>query len=155
MSKSLTTVGWREWCGLPSIGIPAIKAKVDTGATTSTLHAIDIKPYDNDGKLFVKFLCHPIQKNTKLYVACDAEVIEMRDVTNSGGYTENRYVIKTEITLQNRKFLTELTLTNRSTMGYRMLLGRETLRHGYLVDSSKSFLLGTRTREESLKLYQD
>jgi len=145
-SAGLITLGWREWLVLPELtGIP-IKAKVDTGARTSALHAFFIEPYRLDDQLFVKFLIHPYQKNLAVQVECHAPVVDQRLVTDSGGHRERRYVIERQLQVGKQTFRAELTLTDRDSMLFRMLLGRNVLKHRYVVDSGSSFLLGGTAR---------
>jgi hypothetical protein len=138
--KNPTIIGFREWISLPTLHLTALKAKIDTGAKTSSLHAFGIKLVKRGGKTFVKFNVHPIQKNLDLVVACAAPLIDRRVVTDSGGHKELRYVINTTIHIGGVKKVIELTLTNRETMKYRMLLGREALKQFY-IDPSQSYLL--------------
>jgi hypothetical protein len=138
--KNPTIIGFREWISLPALHLTALKAKIDTGAKTSSLHAFGIKLVKRGGKAFVKFNVHPIQKNLDLVVACAAPLIDRRVVTDSGGHKELRYVINTTILIGGMKKVIELTLTNRETMKYRMLLGREALKQFY-IDPSQSYLL--------------
>lgn len=135
-------LGWREWVALPQLAISHIKAKVDTGAKTSALHAYYVEQYERDGKAWVRFGIHPEQSSTGNGVHCDAPVKEMRMVTDSGGHAEMRPVIETILMVEDQQRLIELTLTDRETMRFRMLLGRSALKRHYVVDSSKSFLLG-------------
>lgn len=149
----LTKIGWNEWCALPALGLPAIKAKVDTGAKTSALHAYDIEPFIRDGEKWVRFSIHPLSGNSKLEKKCEAPLIDKRNVTSSNGERERRYVIKTPITIGEVTIEAEITLTSRHKMEFRMLLGREALRKGkFLVHPAKSFLLGKQTGVE--KHYQ-
>lgn len=135
-----TIIGWREWVSLPSLDLPAIKAKIDTGAKTSSLHAYDIQLIQKQGKEFVRFKVHPLHKNLSLEVECEAPLIEVRTVTDSGGHKEERYVVEATLVLGRLKKKIELTLTNRLSMKYRMLIGRSALRHFY-IDPTQSFLL--------------
>lgn len=138
--KNPTIIGFREWISLPELHLIALKAKIDTGAKTSSLHAFEIKLVKRGGKTFVKFKVHPIQKNLELVVTCAAPLVDRRVVTDSGGHKELRYVINTIIHIGSVKKVIELTLTNRGTMKYRMLLGREALKQFY-IDPSQSYLL--------------
>lgn len=131
-------IGWQEWVSLPELNIPAIKAKIDTGAKTSSLHAFDIEPYQHNGQLYVNFLVHPLQADTSIRIACRAPVIDMRGVMSSNAQIENRYVIKSWLCLGSAKWEIELTLSNRDPLRFRMLLGREALRSKVLIDPSKS-----------------
>ena len=140
--NTLTTLGWREWIRLPELADTPIKAKVDTGAKTSALHAFYIEPYQLDDTLFVKFLIHPLQKDLSVQVECHARVKDKRVVSDSGGHREKRFVIETPIMIGDQTFDTELTLTDRDSMLFRMLLGRSALRGRYNVDSGSSFLIG-------------
>jgi len=135
-------LGWREWCDLPVLGLPKIKAKIDSGARTSALHAFNIKPFTKDGKPMVGFDVHPIQRNDDYCVHCEAELVDRRLIRSSNGEKELRCVIKTPCHIGNRAWNIELTLTNRASMRFRMLLGREALRHHAVVDPVVSFLQG-------------
>lgn len=139
-NDSKTVLGWREWVSLPELGIDKIKAKVDTGARTSALHAFDVKLKEENGKRTVSFKMHPLQKNTDYVVECQAEVIDERDVTDSGGHREKRLVIKTTVNIGELCLPVEVTLTDRDTMKFRMLLGRTALKPGFIVDPARSFL---------------
>jgi len=139
---NLTTIGWREWVALPDLGLPAIKTKVDTGARTSALHAFLIEPYIEDGIEMLRFLIHPIQRNVDFEVECRCPVFDQREVTDSGGNTEMRYVIQSEMLFGNDRWPIELTLTNRDTMAFRMLLGRRAMEDRYVVDPAASYLRG-------------
>lgn len=140
--KQPEIIGWREWVGLPDLGIPHIKAKVDTGAKTSALHAYYVTPFDKDGKPWVRFGLHPLQKDSLTCIECERPIKDIRSVTDSGGHCEERVVIDTQLLINGIAFAMEVTLTDRENMRFRMLLGRNALRRGFLVDSSKSFLLG-------------
>ena len=141
MSENLITVGWREWVYLPDLHLDKIKAKVDTGARTSCLHAFKIEPYTEDGIEKVHFYMHPIQDNTDVVTECDAVVLDKRNVTDSGGHMEERYVISTRILMGPIDSDIEMTLTDRDTMKFRMLLGRTAMKDKVVVNPAKSFLL--------------
>jgi hypothetical protein len=134
-------IGWREWLDLPDLGITKIKAKIDTGARSSALHAFHLHSFDKGDRNLIRFQVHPYQKDSHHTVTATAEILEWRQVTNSGGNSQLRPVIKTNVLLGGRQWAIELTLTNRDVMGFRMLLGREALKKGFLVHPNKSFLL--------------
>lgn len=140
--KQIITVGWREWVALPDLAVPHIKAKVDTGARTSALHAFYVDPYKKKGKLRVKFGLHPYQGDTEYMVKCDAPVVDYRNVTDSGGHREKRYVIATHVSIAQQLWEIEMTLTNRENMKFRMLLGRSAMDKKVIVDPGRSYLLG-------------
>lgn len=133
--------GWREWIALPELGIERIKAKVDTGARTSTLHAFALAPYQENGKDRIRFNIHPIQKDDTTLLNCEAGIFDHRWVTDSGGHRERRFVIKTPLIIGGQRWTIEMTLTNRDAMGFRMLLGRTALEEKITVDPSQSYLL--------------
>ena len=132
-------LGWEEWIALPELGLPAIKAKVDTGARTSALHAFFVEPLGSGRRLRVRFGVHPIPRRADIAVDCTARVVDQRDVTSSNGERERRYVIETPIRIGDREWPIEVTLTNRESMSYRMLLGRQAIAGGILVDPATSF----------------
>lgn len=138
------TLGWREWVALPALGIPAIKAKVDTGARTSALHAFQMENFTECGEERVRFWIHPLRR-LDLQVVCEAPVIERRVVRDSGGHAEERPVIRTTVNGGGRAWDIEVTLTSRDDMLFRMLLGRAALvAGGFAVDPAASYVLGRR-----------
>lgn len=141
-TSTQATIGWREWVALPDLNLPALKAKVDTGARTSALHAFLIEPYNNDGVDMLRFMIHPIQLNDSLEVECHAPVFDFREVTDSGGHREMRYVIQSRLVIGNIEQTIEMTLTNRDTMRFRMLLGRRAMANRFVVDPGASYVNG-------------
>jgi hypothetical protein len=139
-------LGWREWVSLPELGIEQLKAKVDTGARTSALHAFDVKLVERDGDKWVTFRLHPNQKEIDTVVECEAKVIDEREVRDSGGHSELRYVIQTLMTIGKETHRIEVTLTNRDSMGFRMLIGRTAMHDRYLVNPTQSYLIGKRKK---------
>ena len=133
-------LGWREWVSLPEFGIERIKAKVDTGARTSALHAFNLRLFDDGGQLMVHFKIHPIQRKNDEVVECIAKVKDERIITDSGGHKEQRIVIETPVKIGDHVRQVEITLTDRDNMLFRMLLGRTAIRPHFLVDPNKSFL---------------
>ena len=143
-AHSTTITGWREWAGLPSAGVPWIKAKLDTGARSSSVHAFDIEPLvpDADGLERVRFKLRPWQRSDADTVVVECPVHDRRTVRSSSGHAEERIVVLMDITLMGRTVTAEMTLSNRDSMGFRMLIGRQALRQGFVVDPHRSFLGG-------------
>ena len=146
-NRPLEVIGWREWIDLPDLGIRDIKAKADTGARSSALHAFEVEPVEVDGEARVRFKVPPVQKDSRTMVTCEAPLIGQRWVRSSSGKAMLRPVIRTRIRLGGRSFATEITLVRRDLMGFRMLLGRRTLKRKFLVDSGRSFLISTTVDE--------
>lgn len=146
-STSLTRIGWREWVALPYLGVDHVKAKVDTGARTSSLHAFNLRLVDVDGTSIARFVIHPWQRSTLGEVTVEAPVVAIRSVRSSSGTVERRPVIRTGVVIAGRLVRAEVTLTRRDSMGFRMLIGREALRRRFLVDPGASFLGGRPERE--------
>lgn len=133
-------VGWKEWLTLPELKIPAIKAKIDTGARTSALHTYKLERLSKD---IVKFHIHPLQKRSDIRMICESEIIDVRVVKDSGGHEEERIFIETPILLNNKKWNIEISLTSRENMLFRMLLGRGALISGDLsVDPALQYTMG-------------
>lgn len=133
-------IGWREWVGLPEFGIPSIKAKVDTGARTSSIHAKHIQRFQDRGRAMVQFVIHPVQRSTRSPQTVTAEIADERKVRSSGGRARRRPVIVTPVELANHTWAIELTLANRDMMGFRLLLGRQALKQRFLVHPGRSFV---------------
>ena len=155
MSQDKITLGSEEWCSFPELGIPAIKARVDSGAKTSALHAINIAPFTRDEEQWVKFDINPIQNNLRTVIHCEAKLIDRRIVKSSSGFREQRFVIQTNLSIANDIWPIEMTLTNRDSMGFRMLLGREAMSGRILVDPEQKYLLEQPTSEALDELYID
>ncbi len=153
MPQEKIILGSEEWCSFPELGIPAIKARVDSGAKTSALHAINIAPFQKEGIKWVKFDINPIQNNLRTIIHCEALLIDKRMVKSSSGYREQRYVIQTKLKIGNDVWEIEMTLTNRDSMGFRMLLGREAMSGRILVDPEQQYLLGQTSPDNLKDLY--
>ncbi len=150
MSSNKMLVGAEEWCRFPDLTIPAVKARVDSGAKTSSLHAINIEPFKRAGVPWVRFDVCPLQHNRKTVVHCEAPIVDQRRVKSSSAISEKRYVIRTTLGVADSSWEIELTLTDRDAMGYRMLLGREAMAGRIVVDPSASFCTG-QISDEALK----
>ena len=137
-----TVAGWREWVGLPGLGVGWIKAKLDTGARTSAIHAFDLEEFERDGEQWVRYSVHPWQGSDDDAVACESRVLAQREVRSSSGHVEERYVVCLDLSMVGRVISAEMTLSRRDEMGFRMLVGREALRQGFLVDPGRSYLGG-------------
>lgn len=148
LPEKILTLGWREWVGLPDLGLPKIKAKVDTGARTSTLHAFELRTFTENGQEKVEFKIHPKQRNLDIVETCVANVIGEKVVSDSGGHKEQRLVVITPLVIGEYSWPIEITLTSRDNMMFRMLLGRTAIEGIALVDSAKSYLVGKRPRKK-------
>ncbi|MEI6543127.1 MAG: ATP-dependent zinc protease [Methylococcales bacterium] len=140
ITSSLPMLGWREWVGLPELNISQIKAKIDTGARSSALHAFAIEPYRKDGHRWVMFAIHPKQRNSDIFIECHAPIKDRRIVSDSGGHKQRRYVIETQLILGQSIINAEMTLTNRDSMLFRMLIGRTTMNNRFIIDPNASYL---------------
>ncbi|WP_245788570.1 ATP-dependent zinc protease family protein [Spirulina major] len=139
-SSPLPLIGWREYLTLPALEIDPIKAKIDTGARSSALHAFDIEKIERDGIVLMQFKVHPQQRSTALTIQAEAPLLDQRTVKSSGGHAQLRPVVKTLVTVGEQTWPIELTLTSRDQMGFRMLLGREAIRRRFWVDPGRSYL---------------
>lgn len=146
--KEKIKIGWREWVSLPDLEIPAIKAKIDTGAKTSAIHTFFVETFKDNGKKYIKFKIHPLQKNTEIEIECNAPLYDRRIVKDSGGHVEERFVIITPVKVGELVIESEITLTNREDMQFRMLLGRSTLNKANVeILPNESYLLGRKKRK--------
>ncbi|WP_372777348.1 ATP-dependent zinc protease [Litorivivens sp.] len=141
MNKEI--IGWREWVELPELSLGKIKAKIDTGARSSSIHAYDIEEFTRNNETWVRFTIHPDQHSDERVVGCEARVKDYRSITDSGGHKSMRYIVETEFRIGNDSFLAELSLFNRSSMLFRMLIGRTALKGRYVVDPARSYCLST------------
>jgi len=142
VAHSNTIAGWREWVSLPEFGVPWVKAKLDTGARTSAIHAFDIEEFERDGEAWVRYSIHPWQHSAEDATIVESRVQDRRLVRSSSGHQAERYVVHLEVALVGRTVTAEVTLTRRDSMGFRMLIGREALRQGFVVDPGRSYLGG-------------
>ncbi|HZL10250.1 MAG TPA: 30S ribosomal protein S6--L-glutamate ligase [Prolixibacteraceae bacterium] len=147
-------IGDSEWCAFPEMNIPAIKARVDSGAKTSVMHASNILKFNRNGEKWVSFEVHPIQDTRRITIRCESKIIDQRIVKSSSGISEKRFVIQSTMKIGTYQWDIELTLTNRDSMGFRMLLGREAMENRILVDPANSFLLGDHSEKKINELYQ-
>ena len=147
--KEKLVLGWREKIALPDLGITEIKAKIDTGARTSALHAFRIKPFRRGGKRFVRFYVHPVERHRAPELLCEAPVIDERTITSSNGKQEQRYVVETTLEIAGARWSIEVTLTNRDEMGFRMLLGRQALKRRAVVDPGSSYKVDCRRKSST------
>ena len=144
----LITVGWREWVAFPEIGLPAVRAKVDTGAATSALHAHGVETFTRGGAPWARFNAHPFfRRHHRVTVVCEAPVVDERTVTSSSGHEDARLVVAVTLRLGVRsdapEWPVELSLADRRGMRFPMLLGREAMAGRVAVDPGASFRLGT------------
>ena len=146
-------IGRNEWCQLPNLHIPAIKARIDTGAKTSSLHAFNIKLVHRHHQAYVHFDIHPLQNDDRTLIACVAPVIDEREVMSSNGHKEHRYVIRTTLIISDQAWNIEVTLSNRDPLRYRLLLGREALNKRVVIDPSLSCYQKKITFKKARRLY--
>ena len=140
-AQTQIVIGWREWIALPELNLPVVKAKLDTGAKTSALHAFNIEPFFDRGRLKVSFQVHPLHEHVDVIVSCSADVVDYRSVSDSGGHREKRFVIMTQVIIGGLSFPIEVTLANRESMTHKMLIGRAAMKQ-LMINPSRAFLLG-------------
>ncbi len=143
-TRRSSVLGWREWVSLPSFGVEAVKAKIDTGARTSSLHAFRLTTLEREGATWATFEVHPRQRSPADAIVVEAPVVEFRRVRSSNGSVQQRPVIRTEIEVGGSRWPIDVTLTNRDEMGFRMLIGRAAIRRRFVVDPARSYLSGRR-----------
>ncbi len=143
----LPVCGWREWVGLPELSIRSIKAKFDSGARSSCLHAFDTELIEREGAEWVRFAVHPIQRNDEKVIWCEAPVFDRRSVRSSNGEVSQRILIRTELSIFGSVWPIDVTLHNRDAMGFRMLIGREAVRGRFVIDPGGSYYAGRPKRK--------
>ena len=144
VKRERPVIGWREWVALPALLDLPIKAKIDSGARTSSVHSFGTRRFSERGEPWVEFLLHPIQRVNLPEIACVAPIKDERWVRSSNGETEKRIVVETLARLGAVDWPIELTLADRDVMGFRMLLGREAIRRRFLIDPGRSYRLSSR-----------
>jgi hypothetical protein len=147
-------VGWREWVALPELGLPAVKAKIDTGARTSAIHAFDLEPFLRGDEEWIRFSVLPLQNTQRYQKRCEAPIVDNRQVTDSGGHQQQRIVVETTLVIGEVNKRIELTLTERSSMMFRLLIGRTALQPDLIIDPEESFVCG-KVRARSLYATND
>jgi len=151
LKRELPHIGWREWVTLPGLGVPHIKAKIDTGARSSALHAFDIEIVRRGGSAFVRFVLHPLQRSAQTRVEAEVPLLGERQIRSSNGQVSRRPVIRTAVEILGERRDVELTLIPRDEMGFRLLLGRQAIRDDFLVDPGRSYLGGRPFRRRKKK----
>ena len=151
MEKAI--IGSQEWCSFENLNIPSIKARIDSGAKTSSIQSTNIKKFKKGKESWVSFDVNPIQDNLSIVVHCESKIVDVRIVKSSSGITDKRFVIMEKVQIGNNSFEIELTLANRDGMDFRMLLGREAMKDRFIVDPSKHYLTSQITEEELEKKY--
>ena len=146
--RQKATIGWREWVALPAFGVEEIKAKIDTGARTSALHAYALKTKSVGDETVAYFEIHPIQRSAAKPVAVKVPIAGWRTVTSSNGVSESRPFIVTPVTIGTSTWDIEVTLARRDEMGFRLLLGRQAVRKRFLIDPGRSFLVPRSPKED-------
>lgn len=146
-------LGNAEWCSLPRLKIPAIRARIDSGAKTSSIHAVNIKEFYKAGERWVSYEVHPLRKHTDIAVQCESKVVDYRMIKSSTGVSQPRYVIKTQIEMGGKQWMIEMTLANRRSMGYQMLLGREAMVDKVLINPAEGFCLTVYSKKEIRNFY--
>lgn len=146
--RGVSQIGWREWVALPRLGVARIRAKIDTGARTAALHAEEVEAFERDGARWVRFKV-PGGEGQRDWIQCEAPVTDVRDIKNTSGLPERRYIITTSLRLGTRRWPIEVSLANRDQMGFELILGRTSIRRRKLVvNPGRSFLAGEPKKPE-------
>ncbi|MCF3651213.1 ATP-dependent zinc protease family protein [Synoicihabitans lomoniglobus] len=140
--SSKITVGWRESIALPDWHIPALRAKIDTGARTSAIDVdqIELLP---DGRVRFDVVLSNKHRRRRKWITAD--VVRTTTIRSSNGERDTRYVVATTLSLGGLKRLAEFTLVRRENMLCRMLIGRSALTRRYLVDVSRTYVTKPRS----------
>ncbi|MGH1429392.1 MAG: ATP-dependent zinc protease family protein [Arenicella sp.] len=153
MNENYLIIGNQEWCALPSLGVKAVKVRIDSGAATSAIHADQIEPFEQNDEQWLSYRLNPIPDVENITLYCESKVFSTRQIKSSNGIVQKRYVIETLLNIGNQEHKIKMTLANRDEMGFRMLLGREAMEN-IMIAPSKAFLLGEKSLEEVLALYE-
>ena len=153
--ETLKTIGNREWCAFNTLNIPAIRARIDSGAKTSSIQATDIKLFKKDNIDWVQFNVFPLQENSTIKILCTAPLLDKRSVKGSFGISEERLIIEVPVTLGKDTFKIELSLANRNTMEFRMLLGREAISGRYLINSAERHVQKRYSKKSLAEIYSN
>ena len=152
--ENLKIIGSEEWCAFNQLKIPAIQARVDSGAKTSSIQATEIKLIKKNDEDWVRFVVYPLRKNSIIKVICNAKLIDKRSIKGSFGISEERLIIKTPVTIGEDTFDIELSLANRNTMEFKMLLGREAIANRYLINSGVQHMQKVYSKKEVNTMYK-
>ena len=153
MNDNYLIIGNQEWCALPSLGVKAVKVRIDSGAATSAIHADQVEPFEKNGEQWLSYRLSPIPGIESITLYCESKIFSTRQIKSSNGVVQMRYVIETLLNIGDQEQNIKMTLANRDEMGFRMLLGREAMKN-ILIAPSKAFLLGEKSVEDVLALYE-
>lgn len=153
--KNLPIIGSEEWCSFTDFKVPAIRARIDSGAKTSSIHAANITKFKKEGVEWVRFEIHPLPEQRRIVIPVEAPIVGKRKIKNTGGISEERLIIRTNIKIGDEQYEIDLSLANRDAMGFRMLLGREAMINRFLVDPSKSYNFGDHSAKKLVSLYKN
>ncbi len=153
MQDERPVIGWREWVRLPRLSRLPIKAKIDSGARTSSIHSFGTRRFSDAGTPMVEFIVHPLQGRDTPEIVRALPIVDERLVRSSNGEQEMRIVVETQARLGDIRWPIELTLADRDVMGFRLLLGREAIRRRFLIDPGRSYRLSRRL-PKAIKTYE-